>query len=182
MNRPLPLLLIAAALFATGCDRETAAPATADAPAADAAAPADAAPPAAVDAPAPEMPEDLAPLTLPEPVIDTTPVDTTITAIDTSNEASETELTGALSSDFGPQDSVFMAIRTNGTAEKYTISSKWYYPDGQVITENSQIVSGAGPSSTIFSMSKPDGWAPGTYKVEYSINGKLMQTKEFVVR
>ena len=115
-------------------------------------------------------------------MIDTTPVDTVITAIDGSNAATDTELTGPLGDAFAPQDSVFLAIRTNGTAEKYTISSKWFYPDGETITENSQIVSGAGPTSTIFSMSKPDGWAPGTYKVEFSINGKLQQTKEFVVQ
>ena len=127
-------------------------------------------------------PDDIAPLTLPEPVIDTTPVDTVISSIDASNAATDTELTGPLSSDFTPQDSIFLAIHTGGTAEKYTISSKWFYPDGQVITENSQIVTGAGPTTTIFSMSKPDGWAPGEYKVEFSINGKLQQTKSFFVR
>ena len=116
------------------------------------------------------------------PVIDTTPVDTTIARIDASNAADESRLTGPLGDEFTAADSIFLAIHANGTAEKYTISSKWFYPDGEVITENSQIVNGAGPTATIFSMSKPDGWEPGTYKVEFSINGKLQQTKTFTVR
>ena len=178
MNRQALLMLLVAATLAAGCTRDEAAPAADPAATAPAPAPAETAAPA----PTPEPPDDMLSLELPEPVIDTTPVDTTISMIDTSNAATETELTGPLSDQFAPQDSIFMAIRTNGTAEKYTISSKWFYPDGEVITENSQIVSGAGPTSTIFSMSKPDGWAPGTYKVEYSINGKLQQTKTFVVR
>jgi hypothetical protein len=176
--RVLPLM-IAATLLAAGCNRDEATPA-AD-PAATAAAPAADAP-AAAPAATPPPPEEMMPLELPEPVIDTTPVDTTISAIDASNAATDVELTGPLSDEFTGKDSIFLAIRTNGTAEKYTISSKWFYPDGEVITENSQIVTGAGPASTIFSMSKPDGWAPGTYKVEFSINGKLQQTKTFVVR
>ena len=177
MNRQATLMLLVAATLAAGCSRDEPAPAADVATETAPAAPADAAP-----APTPEPPDDMLSLELPEPVIDTTPVDTTISMIDTSNAASETELTGPLSDQFAPQDSIFMAIRTNGTAEKYTISSKWFYPDGEVITENSQIVTGAGPTSTIFSMSKPDGWAPGTYKVEYAINGTLQQTKTFVVR
>ena len=169
-----PVLMIAILLATAGCNRDEAAPATD--PAAAAPAPAPAAPP--------PVPGDMMPLELPEPVIDSTPVDTTISGIDASNAADElgTELTGPLSDEFTSKDSVFLAIRTNGTAEKYTISSKWFYPDGEVITENSQIVTGAGPTSTIFSMSKPDGWEPGTYKVEFSINGKLQQTKTFPVR
>ena len=179
MNRSLPLLL-AVALVA-GCGKDEPAPA-ADTPA-PAAEPAAAAPAAPAEAPAPP-PDAMRPFELPEPVIDTTPVDTTISTIDGSNAANDavTELTGPIGDEFKPTDTVYFALHTNGTAEKYTISSKWFYPDGQVIAENSQIVNGAGPTTPIFNMSKPDGWAAGEYKVEFSINGKLQQTKTFVVR
>lgn len=178
MNRTLPMsLLLFAAVFATGCTKDdpAAEPDPADlaiAPAADTATEPAVMPP----------PDDMMPMDLPEPVIDTTPVDTVITRIDSSNEATDTELTGALGDAFGSQDSIFLDIRASGTAGTYTISSRWFYPDGTVITENSQIINSAGPTSTIFSMSKPDGWEPGIYKVEFSINGKLQQTKEFTVR
>ena len=178
MNRMLSLsLLLSAAVLASACTNDDAVEAPAEDAAPVAAAPAADAPPADVP-----PPEDMVPPELPEPVIDSTPVDTVITRIDGSDEASDTELTGALADTFEPLDSVFLDVRTSGTAGTYTISSRWFYPDGTVITENSQIVNSAGPASTIFSMSKPDGWAPGTYKVEFSINGKLQQTKEFVVR
>lgn len=183
MNRSLPLLLAVAVALAAGCAKDEPAPA-ADTPAPAAEPTADAAPaadPAAAPAPPPDA---MRPFELPEPVIDTTPVDTTISTIDGSNAANDavTELTGPIGDEFKPTDTVYFGLHTNGTAEKYTISSKWFYPDGQVIAENSQIVNGAGPTVTIFNMSKPDGWAPGEYKVEFSINGKLQQTKTFVVR
>lgn len=180
MNRVTAFPMILACLLLAACSSSQ------DESATDAAAApeADTAPARDVVTEGPERgidPEGLLPLSMPEAVIDTTPVDTEVTRIDSSNQASETELTGMVSENFGPKDSVYLDIRTRGTAEKYTISSKWFYPDGEVITENSQVVNGAGPTSTIFSMSKPDGWAPGTYKVEISINGQLKQTKTFQV-
>jgi len=181
MNRitAVPMVLACLLLAACSSSRDEAATDATAAPSSEATA-------TAPDAAADELsrgldPESLLPLSMPEVVIDTTPVDTEVTRIDSSNQASETELTGMVSDVFGPKDSVYLDIRTRGTAEKYTISSKWFYPDGEVITENSQVVQGAGPTSTIFSMSKPDGWAPGTYKVEISINGRLQQTKTFQV-
>lgn len=180
MNRMVLPAMIAALLLA-GCGREEAVPATDAPPAAEAPVAATPATPAAPE-PSPDLADIRMPLELPEPVIDTTPVDTTIARIDASNAADESRLTGPLGDEFTAADSIFLAIHANGTAEKYTISSKWFYPDGEVITENSQIVNGAGPTATIFSMSKPDGWEPGTYKVEFSINGKLQQTKTFTVR
>ena len=186
MNRKTALTLsIAGLILVAACTPAPEEAAPAAAPEATAAAPAEA---PAAEQPKPGLPgpdaEGMLPMTLPEPVIDTTPVDTVVSRIDSSNAANadSTELAGPISDQFGAKDSVYLDIRTNGTAEKYTISSKWFYPDGQVITENSQIVNSAGPTSTLFSMSKPDGWAPGTYKVEISINGKLQQTKTFEVR
>ena len=179
MSRITPLPMILACLLLAACSTDESATETAATPEAEATT-------AASDLPAEGAergldPEGLLPLSMPAAVIDTTPVDTEVTGIDSSNQASETELTGMISENFGPKDSVYLDIRTRGTAEKYTISSKWFYPDGEVITENSQVIQGAGPTSTIFSMSKPDGWAPGTYKVEISINGRLQQTKTFQV-
>jgi len=87
-----------------------------------------------------------------------------------------------MTSQFKPTDGVFMSIRTQGTAPKYTLSSKWLTPSGETLTEYSQTLNTAGTNDTIFSLSKPDGWAKGEYKVELSINGKLLKTVPFTVR
>ena len=75
-----------------------------------------------------------------------------------------------------------MAISTQGTAAKYSLSAKWLAPSGETLSEYSQEITTAGPTDTIFSLSKPDGWAKGQYKVELSINGKLQRTVPFTIR
>ena len=39
----------------------------------------------------------------------------------------------------------------------------------------------AGAGLTNFEVSKPDGWPVGKYKVEISLNGAVVQTKDFEV-
>ena len=127
---------------------------------------------------APGMLPDMAP----KIVMDTTPVDTQIADVKLADNADDKKLTGLMTSQFKPTDGVFMSIRTQGTAAKYTLSSKWLTPTGETLTEYSQTLNTAGTNDTIFSLSKPDGWAKGEYKVELSINGKLLKTVPFNVR
>jgi hypothetical protein len=75
-----------------------------------------------------------------------------------------------------------MSIHTQGTASKYTLSSKWLTPSGDTLTEYSQVIATAGQTDTVFSLSKPDGWPKGRYQVELSINGKLLRTVPFTVQ
>lgn len=122
------------------------------------------------------------PLVTPKIVTDTTPVDTQVVDVKLSDHADDKILTGRMTDQFKPDDGVFMSIHTDGTAGKYTLSSKWLTPTGETLTEYSQIIDMAGSANTIFSLSKPDGWAPGQYKVELSINGKPLRTVPFTVR
>ena len=126
----------------------------------------------------PGSPVDFAP----KIVTDTTPVDTQVVDVKLSDNGDGKTLTGTLTDQFKPSDGVFLSIRTRGTADKYTLSSKWLTPTGETLTEYSQQIATAGPTDTIFSLSKPDGWKPGKYQVELSINGKLMKTVPFTVR
>lgn len=118
----------------------------------------------------------------PKIVTDTTPVDTQVLEVTSSSKADEKMLTGPLTDQFKPTDGVFLSIRTSGTADKYTLSAKWLTPTGETLTEYSQDITRSGEVNTIFSLSKPDGWAPGSYQVELSINGKLLKKVPFTVR
>jgi hypothetical protein len=124
----------------------------------------------------------LLPEMAPKIVTDTTPVDTQINDVKLSDNGDDKKLTGLMTDQFKSTDGVFMSIRTQGTAAKYTLSSKWLTPTGETLTEYSQTLNSAGVNDTIFSLSKPDGWAKGQYKVELSINGKLLKTVPFTVR
>jgi len=173
------LCLASSLVLLTAChDKQpAAAPATAAPAEAAAAAPAK---PAEVPG-KPGLPGAL-PDMAPKIVMDTTPVDTQIADVKLSDNADEKKLTGLMTSQFKPTDGVFMSIHTDGTAPKYTLSSKWLTPTGETLTEYSQQINSAGSNDTIFSLSKPDGWAKGEYKVELSINGKLLKTVPFTVR
>jgi len=115
-------------------------------------------------------------------VLDTTPVDTRILDVQTSDNGDGKRLTGVMTDHFKPSDGVFLSIRTKGTAERYTLSAKWLTPTGQTLTEYAQVISNPGQIDTVFSLSKPDSWPTGKYNVALSINGKLLRTVPFTVQ
>lgn len=134
-------------------------------------------------APAPGMEERMPDLAAEMPARDTTPVDTTIDAVTLSAEGDTEENTlGAPSSTFGPRDSVYAEIRSNGTASEYTIYAKWIGADGNVLADYGIRVNEAGPKRTVISLSKPDGWPQGENRIELAINGKVLRTETFRVQ
>lgn len=116
-------------------------------------------------------------------VTETTPVDANIVNVQMAAQGTESALMGARTENFSVKDkAVFVSIQTNGTAAKYTLSARWLQPSGEVLTEYAQTLSKPGANETVFSLSRPDGWPPGEYKIELSINGKKLITKTFGVQ
>jgi len=84
---------------------------------------------------------------------------------------------------FGPHDTIYVAVATEGTTPNATLSAKWTYGDhAQLVNEMSETVTPTGPASTEFHITKPSGWPAGKYKVEVSLNGTPVQSKEFDVK
>jgi hypothetical protein len=182
--RPVFVCLAASLLLLTACQNKQEQAASATAPA-SAGTIADTS--AVAESPAPAKPAvpgepAMGPEIAPKIVMDTTPVDTKVLDVKLADKADGKMLTGLMTDQFKPSDGVFMSIHTDGTANKFTLSSKWLTPNGDTLTEYSQVITSAGPNDTIFSLSKPDGWAKGEYRVELSINGRLMKTVPFTVR
>jgi hypothetical protein len=82
---------------------------------------------------------------------------------------------------FAPKDTIYASVDTsgNGTA---TLAAKWTYQDGQVVHEDSKTLNAMGPQTTAFMISKPDGFPAGNYKVEISLDGKQVASKDFTVK
>ncbi len=59
---------------------------------------------------------------------------------------------------------------------------KWTYQDGQVVNEETRNIDFTGSGTTDFQISKPDGWPAGKYKVEVSLDGNVVQSKDFEVK
>ena len=83
---------------------------------------------------------------------------------------------------FAPVDTIYASVATNGTAESATLTARWSFENGQLVTEGSETIAPTGPAATEFHISKPDGWPAGKYKVEILLNGSPAATKEFEVK
>lgn len=114
---------------------------------------------------------------------DTTPVDATVVGVRLSNQGDTEEGTiGMETGSFGPTDTVYAEVETSGTAGAYTLYAKWIAPDGTVLSDYGMSITEAGPTRTVISLSKPDGWEPGEGRIEVAINGKQEKVVTFDVR
>jgi hypothetical protein len=83
---------------------------------------------------------------------------------------------------FRPNDTIYASVTTEGTAERVTLRARWTFEGGQVVDESSRTISPRGQERTEFSISKPDGWPAGKYRLEVFVNDQSAQSKDFQVR
>lgn len=131
------------------------------------------APPAATPAPAP-APATPPPAPAPAPV--------TVSSVDLGTAVDADNKVSAPATEFGTKDTIYAAVSTTGTAPNAVLSAKWTYQDGQTVNESSQTIAPNGDAVTSFHISKADGWPAGNYKVEITLDGKSVATKDFSVK
>jgi hypothetical protein len=83
---------------------------------------------------------------------------------------------------FSPADTIYVSILTQDPAPGSTLSARWTYEDGQVVSEDRSAVAGPGAAVTEFHIAKPDGWPAGRYRVEIALNGQPAGARDFEVR
>ncbi len=130
------------------------------------------APPAAETAPMPATPAPAAP----------EPASVAVSSIDLGTEVGPDQRVTAPTTEFTPKDTIYAAVSTTGTAANAVLDAKWTYQDGQTVNESSQTIAPNGPAVTTFHISKPDGWPAGNYKVEISLDGSSVASKDFSVK
>jgi hypothetical protein len=131
-------------------------------------------PPAATPAPAP------APAPTTPPPAAAAPL--TVVSVDLGTAVGPDQKVTSPTTEFTPKDTIYAAVSTTGNAPEAVIGAKWTYQDGQTVNESSQKVAPNGNAVTSFHISKPDGWPAGNYKVEITIDGKSVATKDFSVK
>jgi hypothetical protein len=82
---------------------------------------------------------------------------------------------------FKPTDTIYLSIKTEGSAASAQLRTRWLFSDGQVVDESSQTIAPTGEARTEFHIAKPDGFPPGKYKAEVLLNGQPAGAKEFEV-
>ena len=83
---------------------------------------------------------------------------------------------------FGPADTIYASVATDGTAPTATLRAKWTFEDGQTIDESTRTIVPSGRERTEFHVTKPSGWPAGKYKLEVFLNNQSTQTKTFEVQ
>ena len=159
MNRKHLTIALASAVIATvgitGCKKKEEA----------------AAMPPAAEAPAP-APVDTAPTVAPA----------TINAVELGNAIGADNRVTTASAVFGKTDTIYASVNTSGAAAAGNkLNAKWSYQDGQTVHTEDRVMDGA---DTIyeFHIQNPKGWPVGKYKVDVTLDGGQLQTREFEVK
>jgi hypothetical protein len=84
--------------------------------------------------------------------------------------------------DFGPQDTVFISVVTEGQAPRVTLSARWLGPSGALLEEMDQAIAPAGTAVSEFHLWQPSGFAPGPYQVEIEMEGARVAARSFTVQ
>ena len=105
-----------------------------------------------------------------------------VTSVDLGTAVGADQKVTSPTTTFSPKDTIYAAVSTAGAASNATLGAKWTYQDGQTVNDSSQTIAPNGPAVTTFHISKPDGWPAGNYKVEISLDGKSVSSKDFTVQ
>jgi hypothetical protein len=107
------------------------------------------------------------------------PTPATVTSVDLGNAVGADNKVTMASTSFAKADTIHASVATDGAGGK--LNAKWTYQDGQTVDSQDKDVA-AGPQVSDFSISKPDGWPAGKYKVEISLDGNVVQSRYFEVK
>ncbi len=103
-------------------------------------------------------------------------------SVDVGNAIGADKRVTAPSATFAPGDTIYASVASTGAAPSVTLVARWTYGEGQLVSEQNQLIAPTGPSTYEFQVSKPDGWPTGTYKVEILANGTSVASKSFEVK
>ena len=81
---------------------------------------------------------------------------------------------------FRPADTIYTSVVTEGKAARVTLSARWTY-QGALLEETAQRIAPEGKTVSEFHVFNPAGWAPGEYRVEILLDGRVVGDRAFRV-
>ncbi len=102
----------------------------------------------------------------------------TVSSVDLGNAIGADNHVAMPMTSFAKTDSIHASVATDGPGGNLT--AKWTMGDKVVNSQDKMVP--AGPQVTEFSISKPDGWPAGHYKMQVMMDGNAVQTREFDVK
>jgi hypothetical protein len=76
---------------------------------------------------------------------------------------------------------VYVSVTTVGVVVGARLTGAWRSPSGEVLQQSAESVRPRG-ENTVFHLSQPKGFKPGTYKVVVFLADDSVDTKVFVVK
>lgn len=123
------------------------------------------------------------PTAVPLPTAVPTPVPFKVASVDLGKSIGDDKKVKDAATTFGPKDTIYAVVSTEGAAAKATLKARWTYgAKGTLVNEETRDISPTGPTVTEFHVAKASGWPVGAYKVEVSADGTVAATKEFDVK
>ncbi|HSS51810.1 MAG TPA: hypothetical protein VLX28_22950 [Thermoanaerobaculia bacterium] len=134
------------------------------------------------EAPAPTP--EATPTPVETPAATPAPAPFKVTSIDLGSAIGPDKKVTAAATTFGPKDTVYAVVSSDGTGPAVKLTAKWTFGDkNQSVKDEDQTVTPNGSAgATEFHVSKPSGWPVGHYKVEILADGVSAGTKEFDVK
>lgn len=136
------------------------------------------APPVAAPAP---TPVETAPPPAPAPTA-------SVTAVDLGSAIGPDLKVTTATATFKPKDTIYASITTATSDPAASVPGKlgvqWTYNDASgptSVNQESKDVAFTGAGTNEFHIAKPDGFPVGKYKVDVSLDGNVVQSKEFEV-
>jgi len=126
-----------------------------------------AAPPAAPTAPEP-------------PPAPAPPAPATVTSVELGNAVDDQNRVSTPASAFAATDTIYASVGTAGESAA-KLAARWTFGEGQLVRTTEADVA-AGPQVIAFDIHHPEGWPTGTYRLEVSLDGTVVETREFSVR
>ncbi len=81
---------------------------------------------------------------------------------------------------FAPGDVIYTSVVTDGSTSSATLSARWTYR-GALLEETAQRIAPHGTAVSEFHVFNPSGWAPGEYRVEILLDGRVVGDRGFTV-
>ena len=104
-----------------------------------------------------------------------------VTDIDIGRSVGADKSISDKTSSFSPSDTIFVSVKTKGSAPNATLGARWTFENNQLVDESNQTIAPSGDAFSEFHVSKPEGWPAGKYQVEILLNGASAGTKSFEV-
>lgn len=110
-----------------------------------------------------------------------------VTSVDLGNAVDADMKIGMPKTTFARNDTLYVSIGTStgdpAATVPATLGVKWTHLDSnQTVSQDTRQVELSGQGNTEFHITKPDGWPTGKYRVEVSLDGNVVQSREFEVR